>query len=132
MVASEHGVAELPSSRVVSVIRALAAGPAEETRMSHAAVLEDGPTREYLDQLAGIITDSGSLESEIEAWRYVSSLSSTSSRRSSAKRFAPSCFAHSASTSPTASRSTGMIERPRGVRTMRLERRSSGSGWRSR
>ena len=53
-----------------------------------------------------------------------------SSRRfwSWAKRFGPSCCAHDASISPTASRITRIAEVPRAVRAIRFERRSSESG----
>jgi hypothetical protein len=59
-------------------------------------------------------------------------LSSSRRPRSWAKRFGPSCCAQVLSTSATASRITRTAVVPRGVRAMRLERRSSGSGRRSR
>jgi D-tyrosyl-tRNA(Tyr) deacylase len=63
---------------------------------------------------------------------YADWLSSSRRLRNWAKRFGPSCCAQAVSTSPTASRMTRITEVPRGVRATRLERRSSGSGRRSR
>ena len=63
---------------------------------------------------------------------YVSRLTSSRSWRSWAKRLVPSCAAQEASISATASRITRIAEMPRVVRATRFERRSSGSGWRSR